>query len=92
MLAKLPKGVKIVAAVSVDVNLASDMEVMWGIFTRFDAARDVVFTATSLEGSTVSYNGVMGIDATWKPGFPNPCEMLPEVEAAVNRNWSKYGF
>lgn len=91
-LAHLPAGVKIVAAVSEDVNLSSDMEVMWGIFTRFDAARDVVFTKTKLEGSTVIYDGIMGIDATWKPGFPDPCEMLPEVEELVSRNWKKYGF
>lgn len=91
-LSKLPRGVKIVAAVSEDVNLSRDMDVIWGIFTRFDAARDVIFTSTKLEGSTVSYDGVMGIDATWKPGFPNPCEMLPEVEQHVARNWKNYGF
>jgi 4-hydroxybenzoate decarboxylase subunit C len=91
-IAHLPKGVKIVAVVSEDVNLSSDMEIMWGIFTRFDAARDVVFTKTKLQGSTIVYDGILGIDATWKPGFPNPCETLPEVEAHVARNWSKYGF
>jgi 4-hydroxybenzoate decarboxylase subunit C len=88
----LPKGVKIVAAVSEDVNLSSDIEIMWGIFTRFDAARDVVFTKTKLEGATLVYDGIMGIDATWKPGFPNPCETPAEVEAHVASNWSKYGF
>ncbi len=72
---QLPKGIKIVTAVSEDVNLMSDMEVVWGIFTRFDAARDVCFTETSLVGVTALYEGVMGIDATWKFGYPNPCEL-----------------
>jgi 4-hydroxybenzoate decarboxylase subunit C len=88
----LPTGTKIVAVVSEDVNLSSDMEIMWGIFTRFDAARDVIFTKTKLEGSTIVFDGILGIDASWKPGFPDPCQMLPEVEARVSQNWSKYGF
>ena len=49
---RLPRGTKIVAAVSEDVDLNSDMEVMWGIFTRFDAARDVLFTKSTLAGSS----------------------------------------
>lgn len=91
-LPKLPKGVKIVAAVSEDVDLGSDMEVIWGIFTRFDAARDVVFTKSLLTGITPSYHGVMGIDATWKTGYPNPCEMPEEVTALVTSRWKEYGF
>jgi 4-hydroxy-3-polyprenylbenzoate decarboxylase len=75
----LPKGVKIVAAVSEDVNLSSDMEVMWGIFTRFDAARDVAFTRSTLTGISVTNEGIMGIDATWKHGYPNPCIMPDDV-------------
>lgn len=72
-LAKLPRGVKIVACVSEDVDLRNDMEVIWGIFTRFDAARDVVFTRSNLVGISPVHEGLMGIDATWKAGYPNPC-------------------
>jgi hypothetical protein len=75
MIERLPKRIKIVAAVSDDVNLESDMEVIWGVFTRFDAARDIAFTSTSLVGVNPLYEGVMGIDATWKVGYPNPCEL-----------------
>ncbi len=88
----LPKGTKIVAAVSEDVNLSSDMEIIWGIFTRFDAARDIEFTSTRLEGVTTIYDGVMGIDATWKPGYPNPCETPEEVTKKVEGRWGEYGF
>jgi 4-hydroxy-3-polyprenylbenzoate decarboxylase len=89
---QLPKGVKIVAAVSEDVNLSSDMEVMWGIFTRFDAARDVCFTRSRLNGISVTHEGIMGIDATWKTGYPNPCIMPDEVLQKVDARWGEYGF
>ncbi len=89
---KLPKGVKIVAAVSDDVNLSSDMEVIWGIFTRFDAARDICFTRSTLSGISPMYEGIMGIDATWKPGYPNPCIMSEEMVKKVDARWKEYGF
>ncbi len=89
---RLPKGTKIVAAVSEDVDLHNDMEVIWGMFTRFDAARDVIFTHSSLAGSTVVNEGIMGIDATWKPGYPNPCIMPDEIVNTVDAHWKEYGF
>jgi 4-hydroxy-3-polyprenylbenzoate decarboxylase len=91
-LGRLQKGVKIVAAVSEDVNISNDLEVIWGIFTRFDAARDIAFTKSSLEGVTVLYEGIMGIDATWKPGYPNPCELPDEMVLKVEKRWKEYGF
>ncbi len=89
---RLPKGVKIVAVVSEDVDLMSDMEVIWGIFTRFDAARDVIFTRSALIGSSPVYEGVMGIDATWKVGYPNPCVMSEEIVKRVDARWGEFGF
>ena len=89
---KLPKGVKMVAVVSDDVDLASDMEIIWGIFTRFDAARDVIFTRSMLVGSAAVHEGIMGIDATWKPGYPNPCIMSEEIVKLVDSRWAEYGF
>ena len=88
----LPKGTKIIAAVSEDVNLSNDLEVIWGIFTRFDAARDIVFTSTRIEGPTVVNEGILGIDATWKIGYPNPCEIPDEVNALVSKRWKEYGL
>ena len=36
--------------------------------------------------------GIMGIDATWKPGYPNPCVMPEEIVRKVDSRWSEYGF
>jgi 4-hydroxy-3-polyprenylbenzoate decarboxylase len=89
---KLPKGVKIVAAVSEDVDLLHDLEIIWGIFTRFDAARDVIFTRSRLVGSSPVHEGIMGIDSTWKPGYPNPCIMTDEIIQRVDFRWGEFGF
>jgi 3-polyprenyl-4-hydroxybenzoate decarboxylase len=34
----------------------------------------------------------MGIDATFKPGYPAPLEMDPNVVALVDRRWGEYGI
>jgi len=83
-------GVKIVAAVSPDVRLDDDVDLIWGIFTRFDPARDVAFTQTTLTGIQPGYAGVMGIDATWKPGFPNAVSMPEDVVKKVDARWAEY--
>jgi 4-hydroxy-3-polyprenylbenzoate decarboxylase len=86
------EGVKIVAVVSEDVDLEDRVSTLWGIFTRFDCARDVVFTGTHLVGSVVRYNGCLGIDATWKTGYPEALEMPEEIREKVNARWSSYGL
>jgi 4-hydroxy-3-polyprenylbenzoate decarboxylase len=88
----LLEGVKIVAVVSLDVDLADRESAIWGLFTRFDCARDIVFTETKLVGPTVRYGGRLGIDATWKPGYPDPLEMPEEIVQKVNTRWSDYGI
>ena len=86
------EGVKIVAAVSQDVDLEDRESTLWGIFTRFDCARDVLFSGTHLVGSVVRYTGCLGIDATWKTGYPEPLEMTEEVREKVNARWKEYGI
>ena len=81
---------KIIAVVSPDVNLDDDVDTMWGIFTRFDPARDVMFTHASLQGVQPLYDGVMGIDATWKPGYPDAVETDPDVVRLVDKRWKEY--
>lgn len=78
--------------VSDDVPLDDRTLLLWGIFTRFDAARDVVFSQARLDGSWPRYTGRMAIDATWKPGYPDPIVMDPEVVRLVDRRWSEYGI
>ncbi len=83
-------GSRIVAVVSRDVDIHDDVELIWGIFTRFDPARDIVFTAQQFKGIAPSYSGVMGIDATWKPGYQKPLVMDPDIVRKVDRRWAEY--
>ena len=83
-------SVKIVAAVSPDVDLADEVSLIWGIFTRFDPARDIRFTRTTLSGIAPLYEGIMGIDATWKKGYPDPLEMDPAIIQRVDKRWNQY--
>jgi 3-polyprenyl-4-hydroxybenzoate decarboxylase len=32
----------------------------------------------------------MGIDATWKEGYPKPLEMIPEIQERVRHRWKEY--
>jgi 4-hydroxy-3-polyprenylbenzoate decarboxylase len=84
--------VKIVAAVSPDVPFDDRDLLLWGIFTRFDCARDVVFSEVRHRGPWTTCHGIMGIDATFKPGYPAPLEMDPNVVALVDRRWGEYGI
>lgn len=84
------EGVKIVATVSPDVDLNDRESTIWGLFTRFDCARDVVFSETRLVGPVARYKGRLGIDATFKPGYPDPLEMTEEIREKVNVRWSDY--
>ena len=78
--------------VSEDVPLQSNVLLIWGIFTRFECAQDILFAEAVLTGIRPVYRGALGIDATWKPGYPKPVEMLPEVAVKVGRRWKEYGF
>jgi 4-hydroxy-3-polyprenylbenzoate decarboxylase len=86
------RGAKMVVAVSPDVNIEDDDELVWGIFMRFDPARDVVFTEMGMTGAQPVYRGVMGIDATWKPGYPEVIRMDEETVRKVDRRWGEYGL
>ncbi len=83
-------GLSMVVAVSSDVNIDDDVELLWSIFTRFDAARDVTFSAAEFRGIQPVYHGVMGIDATWKEHYPKPLVMDPDVVEKVDSKWSHY--
>jgi 4-hydroxybenzoate decarboxylase subunit C len=86
------EGVKMVAVVSPDIDLEDRVSTLWGIFTRFDCARDVVFTDVRLVGPVARYSGRLGIDATFKPGYPDPLEMTEEVREKVSVRWADYGI
>ncbi|MGQ0721567.1 MAG: UbiD family decarboxylase [Candidatus Eiseniibacteriota bacterium] len=83
---------RIVAAVSPDVPLDDRTQLMWGIFTRFDPARDVFFEQSELHGAWPVHRGRMAIDATFKQGYPEPLVMDPEIVAKVDRRWKEYAI
>lgn len=78
---------KIVAAVSDDIDIHDQVNSIWGIFTRFDCERDIVFTEQRIIGISPVYKGVLGIDATWKKGYPAPLEMDPSISKRVDKKW-----
>ncbi|MGH7740898.1 MAG: hypothetical protein ACRENS_02625, partial [Candidatus Eiseniibacteriota bacterium] len=81
--------VRILAAVSRDVPLDDDELLLWGIFTRFDCARDTIPAAAESRGAWISCKGPLGIDATWKSGYPEPVENLPEIVQSVSAWWPR---
>ncbi|HTA17538.1 MAG TPA: UbiD family decarboxylase domain-containing protein, partial [bacterium] len=76
---------KWLALVSEDVDLNDELSLIWGLFTRFDAARDLQFTRSSLKHAWPLHEGVMGIDATWKNGYPKPVEMPDSIVKKVDQ-------
>jgi 4-hydroxy-3-polyprenylbenzoate decarboxylase len=85
-----PIDARFVVTVSPDVRLDDDEQLQWGIFTRFDPALDMFFTQQSFTGARPVYGGVVGIDATWKTGYPAPLEMDPAIIKKVDQRWSEY--
>ncbi len=83
-------GIKLIAAVSTDVDLENRESVLWGIFTRFDPARDVIFSSAEMQGIWPVYRGCLGIDATFKRGYPDPVEMDPVIIKRVDQRWRQY--
>jgi 4-hydroxy-3-polyprenylbenzoate decarboxylase len=77
------------AVVSEDVDIHDKESYIWGVFTRFDCERDVLFTEATLHGISPVYRGVLGIDATWKPGYPKPLVMPEEIRRRVDEKWAK---
>ena len=86
------QGFKIIVLVSEDVPLEDEVLLIWGIFTRFDCERDILFSRTELRGPRAVHSGPLGIDATWKKGYPEPVEMSPEIIEKVTRRWQEYGL
>ncbi|MGA7161982.1 MAG: menaquinone biosynthesis decarboxylase [Bacteroidota bacterium] len=83
-------GIKLIAAVSEDVDIHNQESYIWGVFTRFDCERDVIFTQQKLVGISPIYKGTLGIDATWKDGYPEPLVMDEKVVKLVDDRWESY--
>src|SRR5437762_10455633 len=89
-LVKAPLGVRFIVAVSPDVRLDDDENLQWGIFTRLDPARDMMFSEQFFSGARPVYRGLIGIDATWKEGYPLPLQMDDSIVRVVDRRWNEY--
>jgi 4-hydroxy-3-polyprenylbenzoate decarboxylase len=85
-----PLGVRFIVAVSPDVRLDDDENLQWGIFTRFDPARDMLFQEQTFSAARPVYRGAIGIDATWKEGYPQPLQMDERIVRLVDQRWSQY--
>lgn len=83
-------GVRVAVAVSRDIEVSDRTQMLWGWFTRFEPARDVLFERAELRGATPWYQGRMGIDATFKPSYPAPLILDPDAEREAERLWEKY--
>jgi menaquinone biosynthesis decarboxylase len=84
------EGVKMAATVSFDVDINEQESYIWGLFTRFDCERDIIFTDQKLIGISPIYKGILGIDATWKTGYPNPLVMDEAMVKKVDERWDSY--
>ncbi len=89
-LMRAPLNLRFVVAVSPDVRLDDDENLQWGIFTRFDPARDMLFSQQEFKGARPVYRGTVGIDATWKEGYPAPLVMDDSIVKLVDRRWPEY--
>lgn len=87
---KTLEGIPLVAVVSDDIDIHNQENTIWGIFTRFDCAKDVTFNKKELHGITPCFKGTLGIDATWKKGYPEPLKMDPKVIRKVDSEWNEY--
>ncbi|MBI4395475.1 MAG: UbiD family decarboxylase, partial [Elusimicrobia bacterium] len=83
-------GFKLMAAVSEDVPLDDEELLLWGIFCRFDCARDFVPSKAVFCGGQPIFQGPLGFDATWKEGYPEPLVMDPAIVDTVNKRWEEY--
>jgi len=82
--------IRIIACVSEDVDIDDRENRIWGVFTRFDCERDILFREQRLIGISPIYGGPMGIDATWKKGYPEPLTMTDAVVRKVDGRWDQY--
>ncbi|MCL0101949.1 UbiD family decarboxylase, partial [Dehalococcoidia bacterium] len=83
-------NLKLIAIVSPDVNLDNPTELLWGIFTRFDPARDVLFPEMKMVGAAPVYRGPLIIDSTFKPGYPKTLIMKQDITKLVTQRWDEY--
>jgi 4-hydroxy-3-polyprenylbenzoate decarboxylase len=81
-------GVTMIAAVSEDVDL-EDQGTPSEVSLRGSIANRMCSSRPGLIGISPVYRGVMGIDATWKQGYPKALTMTEEVVRKVDERWER---
>lgn len=81
-------GIPLLALVDDDVDLGDLTDVLFGVFVRFDPARDVQCAEVELRGACVRHGGTVGMDATMKPGYPEPLTLPADVRRRAEERWA----
>ena len=81
---------KIIFIVSDDIKIKDNIDLIWGIFTRFDPTLDISFRNCDINNSSVQFSGTMIIDATQKDWYPKVLEMDKDIASKVDLNWKNY--
>ncbi len=79
-------------AVDTDVPLDDPILCLWGVFTRFDPARDWVCRHASWQGMQPVYSSPICVDATWKPFYPKPLTLPPAVVQRARERCRMWGL
>ena len=87
---KILNEFKIIFLVSIDINLEDNVDLLWGIFTRFDPSIDIHFQDCTRKSSTVTFEGQMIVDATFKSWYPKVIEMDKDISSMVSKKWNNY--
>jgi 4-hydroxy-3-polyprenylbenzoate decarboxylase len=87
---KLLSDFKIIFIVGMDIKINDDIDLIWGIFTRFDPTLDIYFEEYNRNNSSVRFSGRMIVDATQKDWYPKVLNMSLDIVEKVEKNWKKY--
>jgi len=87
---KLLSDFKIIFIVGMDIKINDDIDLIWGIFTRFDPTLDIYFEEYNRNNSSVLFSGRMIVDATQKDWYPKVLNMSLDIVEKVEKNWKKY--
>ncbi len=95
---------KALVVVDHDVDVHDLSEVAWRVLGNVDWRRDVVLVdgpVDDLDHASLrpAFGGKIGVDATAKGpedghprGWPDEIQMLPQIQALVDRRWEEYGL
>ena len=86
----LLENFRIIFIVSSDIKINDNIDIIWGIFTRFDPTLDIYFQNLNRRNSSITFEGRMIIDATLKEWYPKVLEMSDDISTKVNENWKNY--